>query len=95
MANPGRNPREVNLTKPDAYNGNPGKFVDFWAGVYVYLTINNDVYHDDKRKIGFVLNLLTAGNCRLWRANWIRKNFTDAFEVKDGVTWTTFAEEVK
>jgi hypothetical protein len=61
MAQPTNGSKELNLNKPEAFNGNQNNFKDFLQTVEVYMDVNHETYNNDLRKIAFVLSFMTAG----------------------------------
>jgi hypothetical protein len=61
MAQPTNGPKELNLNKPEAFNGNRNNFKDFLQTVEVYMDVNHETYNNDLRKIAFVLSFMTTG----------------------------------
>jgi hypothetical protein len=61
MAQTTNRPKELNLNKPEAFNGNQNNFNDFLQNVKVYMDVNHETYNNDLRKIAFVLSFMTAG----------------------------------
>jgi hypothetical protein len=53
--------KELNLNKPEAFNGNQNNFKDFLQNVEVYMDVNYETYNSDLRKIAFVLSFMTTG----------------------------------
>jgi hypothetical protein len=53
--------KELNLNKPEAFDGNRNNFKDFLQTVEVYMDVNHETYNNDLRKIAFVLSFMTAG----------------------------------
>jgi hypothetical protein len=62
MAQPANGPKELNLNKPEAFNGNQDGFKEFLQKVEVYMDINHEMYNNDLRKIVFVLSVMTTGS---------------------------------
>jgi hypothetical protein len=71
MAQPTNGPKELNLNKPEAFDGNQNNFKDFLQTVEVYMDINHETYNNDLRKIAFVLLFMTAGAASTWKAQFI------------------------
>jgi Retrotransposon gag protein len=71
MAQPTNGPKELNLNKPEAFNGNRNNFKDFLQNVEVYMDINHETYNSDLGKIAFVLSFMTAGAASTWKAQFI------------------------
>jgi Domain of unknown function (DUF4939) len=75
MAQPTNGPKELNLTKPEAFDGNRNNFKDFLQTVEVYMDVNHETYNNDLRKIAFVLSFMTAGAASTWKAQFIDKAY--------------------
>jgi Domain of unknown function (DUF4939) len=71
MAQPTNGPKELNLNKPEAFDGNRNNFKDFLQNVEVYMDVNHKTYNSDLRKIAFVLLFMTAGAASTWKAQFI------------------------
>jgi Ty3 transposon capsid-like protein len=71
MAQPTNGPKELNLNKPEAFDGNRNNFKDFLQTVEVYMDVNHETYNSDLRKIAFVLSFMTAGAASTWKAQFI------------------------
>jgi hypothetical protein len=68
MAQPTNGPKELNLNKHEAFDGNQNNFKDFLQTVEVYMDVNHETYNSDLRKIAFVLSFMTAGAASTWKA---------------------------
>jgi Zinc knuckle len=68
--------KELNLNKPEAFDGNWNNFGDFLQNVEVYVDVNHKTYNSDLRKIAFVLSFMTAGAASTWKAQFIDKAYT-------------------
>jgi Domain of unknown function (DUF4939)/Zinc knuckle len=75
MAQPTNRPKELNLNKPEAFNGNQNNFKDFLQNVEVYMDVNHETYNSDLRKIAFVLSFMTAGAALTWKAQFIDETY--------------------
>jgi hypothetical protein len=62
MAQPVNRPKDLNLNKPKAFNGNRDGFKEFLQNVKVYMDVNHKMYNKDLRKIVFVLSFMTTGS---------------------------------
>jgi Domain of unknown function (DUF4939) len=72
MAQPTTNgAKELNLNKPETFDGNRNNFKDFLQTVEVYMDVNHETYNSDLRKIAFVLSFMTAGATSTWKAQFI------------------------
>jgi hypothetical protein len=63
--------KELNLNKPEAFDGNCNNFKDFLQNVEVYMDINHEIYNNDLQKIAFVLSFMTTGAAATWKAQFI------------------------
>jgi Domain of unknown function (DUF4939) len=75
MAQPTNRTKELNLNKPEAFNGNRNNFKDFLQNIEVYMEVNHETYNSDLRKIAFVLSFMTAGAASTWKAQFIDKAY--------------------
>jgi hypothetical protein len=71
MAQTHNGKKELNLNKPEAFDGNWNNFKDFLQNVKVYMDVNHKTYNSDLRKIAFVLSFMTAGAASTWKAQFI------------------------
>jgi Domain of unknown function (DUF4939) len=69
MAQTTNRTKELNLNKPETFNGNWNNFKDFLQTVKVYMDVNHETYNSDLRKIAFVLSFMTAGAASTWKAH--------------------------
>jgi hypothetical protein len=72
MAQPANRSKELNLNKPEAFNGNQDGFKEFLQNVEVYMDINHEMYNNNLRKIVFVLSFMTTGSAATWKAQFIK-----------------------
>jgi hypothetical protein len=63
--------KELNLNKPEAFDGNRNNFENFLQNVEVYMDVNHKTYNSDLRRIAFVLSFMTAGAASTWKAQFI------------------------
>jgi hypothetical protein len=71
MAQPVNGSKELNLNKPEPFDGNRDNFKKFLQNVEVYMDINNETYNNDLRKIAFVLSFMASGSAATWKAQFI------------------------
>jgi hypothetical protein len=76
MAQPANRPKELNLNKHEAFNGNRDGFKEFLQNVEVYMDINHKTYNNNLRKIAFVLSFMTTGSAATWKAQFIEEAYT-------------------
>jgi hypothetical protein len=66
--------RELQINLPPSYDGNRKKFKTFQNAIVLYLGINRHIYHNDEKKIGFVLSYLNDKEAAQWCEAWIERN---------------------
>jgi Ty3 transposon capsid-like protein len=75
MAQPVNGTKELNLNKPEAFDGNRDGFKKFLQNVEVYMDINHETYNNDLRKIAFVLSFMATGSAATWKAQFIEEAY--------------------
>jgi Domain of unknown function (DUF4939) len=75
MAQPANGSKELNLNKPEAFNGNQDGFKEFLQNIEVYMDVNNETYNNNLRKIVFVLSFMTTGSAATWKAQFIKEAY--------------------
>jgi hypothetical protein len=75
MAQPVAGMKELNLNKPEVFDGNRDGFKEFLQNVEVYMDVNHETYNNDLRKIAFVLLFMTAGATATWKAQFIDDSY--------------------
>ncbi|PPR07176.1 hypothetical protein CVT24_010132 [Panaeolus cyanescens] len=53
--------KELRIGLPTPFSGDRSKLASFIQDCKLYLTINEGLYHNDERKIAFVLSFMTGG----------------------------------
>ena len=59
-------PKEIKMNPPKVFDGSREKFRKFLQDADLYMLINDQVYNNDIRKIGFVLSFMTEGAAAAW-----------------------------
>jgi Domain of unknown function (DUF4939) len=67
MAQPVNGTKELNLNKPETFNGSQDGFKEFLQNVEVYMDVNHEMYNNNLRKIVFVLSFMTTGSAAIWK----------------------------
>jgi hypothetical protein len=75
MAQPVNRTKELNLNRPEAFNGNRDGFKEFLQNVEVYMDVNHEMYNNNLRKIVFVLSFMTTGSAATWKAQFIKEAY--------------------
>ena len=73
MATTAPSAKEINLNKPDAFDGSRDKFKQFQLDVELYMDLNHEVYDTDLKKIAFVLSYMTGGAAANWKAQFVEQ----------------------
>jgi Domain of unknown function (DUF4939) len=68
--------KELNLNKPNTFDGNRKGFKKFLQDVKVYMDINHETYNNDLRKITFILSFMMTGAAATWKAQFIEEAYT-------------------
>jgi hypothetical protein len=76
MAQPVAGPKELNLNKPEVFDGNRDNFKKFLQNVEVYIDVNHETYNNDLRKIAFVLLFMATGAVATWKAQFINNAYS-------------------
>jgi Domain of unknown function (DUF4939) len=63
--------KELNLNKPNTFNGDRKGFKKFLQDVEVYMDVNHETYNNNLRKIAFVLSFMTTGSAATWKAQFV------------------------
>jgi Domain of unknown function (DUF4939) len=75
MAQPVNRSKELNLNKPEPFDGNRDNFKKFLQNVEVYMDVNNETYNNNLRKIAFVLSFMASGSAATWKAQFIEEAY--------------------
>jgi Ty3 transposon capsid-like protein len=76
MAQPVNRTKELNLNKPEAFDGNRDGFKKFLQNVEVYMDVNHKTYNNNLRKIVFVLSFMATGSAATWKTQFIKEAYT-------------------
>jgi Domain of unknown function (DUF4939) len=71
MAQPTNGSKELNLNKPEPFDGNRDNFKKFLQNVEVYMDVNHETYNNDLRKIAFILSFMATGSAATWKTQFI------------------------
>jgi hypothetical protein len=75
MAQPVNGSKELNLNKPEPFEGNRDNFKKFLQNVEVYMDVNHETYNNDLRKIAFILSFMASGAAATWKAQFIEEAY--------------------
>jgi Domain of unknown function (DUF4939)/Zinc knuckle len=84
--------KELNLNKPEAFDGNRNNFKDFLQTVEVYMDVNHETYNNNLRKIAFVLSFMTAGAASTWKAQFIDEAYSQPTPASPNDKLGTYAQ---
>jgi hypothetical protein len=97
MAQPTNGTKELNLNKPEAFNGNQDGFKEFLQNVEVYMDVNHETYNNNLRKIAFVLSFMTTGSAATWKAQFIKEAYVKPVPTNPNArlgTYTQFRKDL-
>jgi Domain of unknown function (DUF4939) len=97
MAQPANGPKELNLNKPDTFNGNRERFKKFLQDVKVYIHVNHETYNNDLRKIAFILSFMITAAAATWKAQFIKEAYAKPIPANPNNrlgTYATFRKEL-
>jgi Domain of unknown function (DUF4939) len=97
MAQPVNRTKELNLNKPEAFNGNRDGFKEFLQNVEVYMDVNHETYNNDLRKIVFVLSFMTTESAATWKAQFIKEAYAKPAPANPNArlgTYTQFRKDL-
>jgi Ty3 transposon capsid-like protein len=75
MAQPVNRSKELNLNKPEPFDGNRENFKKFLQNVEVYMDVNHETYNNDLRKIAFILSFMATESAATWKAQFIEEAY--------------------
>jgi Domain of unknown function (DUF4939) len=84
--------KELNLNKPEVFDGNQNNFNDFLQTVEVYMDVNHETYNSDLRKIAFVLSFMTTRAASTWKAQFIDKAYAKPIPANPNDRLGTYAQ---
>jgi hypothetical protein len=87
MAQPVNRSKELNLNKPDTFNGDQEKFRKFLQDIKVYMDVNHEIYNTNLRKISFVLLFMNAGAAPHGRHSLSMKQMPDQLLLIQMTSW--------
>jgi hypothetical protein len=85
--------QELKLNQPKPFDGKRGDLDEFIQDIQLYLTINDDVYDSDKKKIAYALSFMSEGDAKSWKGQFLR-NATTPAGIDLGI-WKQFLIDLK
>ena len=70
-SNPIASPREIKLNMPSPFSGKREDLTKFWQDCCIFTSINDEIYNNNKRKIAFILSLLTKREAASWKEQFV------------------------
>jgi hypothetical protein len=92
MAQPANGSKELNLNKPEPFNGNRDGFKQFLQNVEVYVDVNHETYNNDLRKIAFVLSFMATRSAATWKAQFIEEAYARPAPANPNDRLETYAQ---
>ena len=80
------NPKEIRINLPKEFSGLQSEAGPFLQDVTLYLTLNQEVYNDDNKKIVFALSFMNSSSTQAWKESFITQK-TDANGNMNLGTW--------
>ena len=87
--------KELSLAKPKPFDGDPKTLNRFLMDCDVYLTVNEDTYDTDTKRVGFLLSLITEGPAETWKEQWYTANKAANQGVYRAPTLAVFLQQLK
>jgi Domain of unknown function (DUF4939) len=97
MAQPTNGSKELNLNKPNTFNGNREGFKKFLQDIEVYMDVNHETYNNNLRKIAFILSFMRTGSAATWKAQFIEEAYAKPIPANPNDrfgTYMTFRKEL-
>jgi Ty3 transposon capsid-like protein len=89
--------KELNLNKPDTFDGDREGFKKFLQDIKVYMDINHETYNNNLRKIAFVLFFMMTGSAATWKAQFVDEAYNKPARANPNDRlgmYTTFRKEL-
>jgi hypothetical protein len=86
-------PTELKLKQPASFNGKRDELDDFVQDILLYLGVNEDIYNNDRKKIGYALTFMDKGDAKSWKTAFLQNATTQT--GLDLGTWTNFLDKLK
>jgi Domain of unknown function (DUF4939)/Zinc knuckle len=86
-------PTELKLRPPNSFAGKREELDDFLQDALLYLSVNDELYDTDKKKIAYVLSFMNESDAKSWKGQFLQKAST-ATGINLG-TWTAFLTDLK
>jgi Ty3 transposon capsid-like protein len=75
VTQPTNGSKELNLNKPEPFDGNRDNFKKFLQNVEVYMDVNHETYNNNLRKIAFILSFMATGSAATWKTQFINEAY--------------------
>jgi Retrotransposon gag protein len=97
MAQPINRSKELNLNKPNTFDGDREGFKKFLQDIEVYMDVNHETYNKNLRKIAFVLSFMMIGSAATWKAQFVNEAYDKPAPINPNNrlgTYITFRKEL-
>jgi hypothetical protein len=97
MAQPANGLKELNLNKPNIFDGNREGFKKFLQDIEVYVDVNHETYNNNLRKIAFILSFMMTEAAATWKAQFIKEAYAKPIPTNPNDrlgTYATFRKEL-
>ena len=92
MANNSKSAAKVKLNPLKVFSGKQTELNKFLQDVLVYLTVNKEVYNNDKKKIMYLLSFMTEGDAASWKEEFLAWKIKEAKKNDTDLKLGTFKE---
>jgi hypothetical protein len=92
MAQPTNGSEELNLNKPEPFDGNQDGFKQFLQNVEVYMDVNHETYNNNLKKIAFILSFMAARSVATWKAQFIEEAYARPIPANPNNRLGTYAQ---
>ena len=92
MANTSKSAAEVKLNPLKVFSSKQTELNKFLQDVLIYLTVNKEVYNNDKKKIAYLLSFMTEGDAASWKEEFLARKIEEAKKNNTDLKLGTFKE---
>ena len=82
--------KDLKFVKQKPFSRKSQDLKDFLNECELYLSIKNDIYDTDAKKIAYALSLFKSGDAELWKKQYITQNIDNNHQLLD--TWAEFKD---
>ena len=87
--------KKTELNPPRTFTGKRTDLRRFLQDTFVFLTINNEHYNNDNKKIAFVMSFMTDRDAALWKEEFIGKVIRDSVTRGDDISFGLYKKFIE